>query len=921
MSKAIALAISPVISALAGSLLLGSCVQQAAPAKTYDPHPEKPSIMRDVAMISDDVEFTHPYVPGLRTTMDGRIGLRVQGAGTAGGSGADTSVGTPGHALRYQLSFSLFTPETLTASIADGPNGVQIMADTTSVDVTFPPAFEEEVYGFGHHAICDATEEFYRPGEKPNPRICANNPSNDCYEFTVISTVDISFKVQLYGTPVSIEVENPKTPNAKIVKATLGTPVKGIVVEDTLELDEPAVTIDGRLLTGRFGGFPRDWVHPQTGELFNRPYDLMYSVLTADAEPCDVTGWTQFHPMSHAPFDPNLQGKYGIANYQFRDTEGKPIADGEDVGGTYPWVDREGANLFMTAVHGRIAEQSKTLYPRRCVVAGCDDYDENVDRDRGFMVAGAWTHGKFVHLDGILNNLDWAVGVTPSMHYWVDLYKDEAGTAVPVRVGSGRFIEEFRGAGPYPEGYPHNPNILDSIEHLFNYNEAAQTVTPRDVVWLMSTGVATDEIDFDDLLDPHAFILSNMWASTTQYYLENGQPSGVPRNWNGQVRDMLGQTAIVPLLVLRPDQFEEIHIQNGATTLLRPVPAYGLVAAGTGRTEPVALGGIKGRGFWLSGDNAIVYDIPAQPEGSEPNAWYVGIFVDVRIADEAPRALLTFPDGTQMKLAGADTLLYQRDGSNIHEVELPAATGYRHLGFQIRNAHREITLLVNGMAYDKFKPGKALFQIQAGDLIVGSTANNLGARGWIDNFHVLARDVDPEVACNQAFGTLARVEAAAPNAFVAQASLHPDWAHSLVAGAAADPAASQYVCYTDYSRDYGAHLKNIPAGLVSVRQAIHFPEGPLKVGVPRPDSSDNQFCLSCHYDQGKGGMSLAALEYKADVLLENDHRRQPLQPPRRVFGNIPANWIPAGQGPGSPNQALQAPSEGALIDFWVLAGE
>ena len=45
----------------------------------YNPLPQVPMIVRDIAMIDDDGQYTHPYVPGHRTTMDGRVALRVQG--------------------------------------------------------------------------------------------------------------------------------------------------------------------------------------------------------------------------------------------------------------------------------------------------------------------------------------------------------------------------------------------------------------------------------------------------------------------------------------------------------------------------------------------------------------------------------------------------------------------------------------------------------------------------------------------------------------------------------------------------------------------------------------------------------------------------------------------------------------------------
>lgn len=153
-------------------------------------------------------------------------------------------------------------------------------------------------------------------------------------------------------------------------------------------------------------------------------------------------------------------------------------------------------------------------------------------------------------------------------------------------------------------------------------------------------------------------------------------------------------------------------------------------------------------------------------------------------------------------------------------------------------------------------------------------------------------------------------------AWSAVAEAYPLWAHDEAAGSARDGAG--FACYLDHSDDYAAHLANLPAGTTSLREAITFPEGPVRAGVPRPDSSDNPFCLSCHTEDGRDAMGLDALAYDPSVLAEHDPRRQPSQPPRRVFGNIPAGWIPPGDGPGSPAEALQAPPEGLLIDPWVL---
>lgn len=866
----------------------------------YDARILPPAILRDVSMVDDEHRWKNPFVPGLRTTQDGRVALRVQGGPTT-------------------LSFYLFTPESQDAPIVSGPPGLQMMADPEPVQVVLPPAAEPGVYRVGHHTICEPTHDFAQPGERPNPYACGPGLANDCYDVHVISSVSVSLiELYMWGTPVTIEVEHPKTPDASIVRVELGTPVRGMFIPDAPEWAEINVTTDGRLLTGRLGGAPRDWTNPNTGETIRGSYDLVYSVLDEGKDPCDVTGWTTVYPMSHAPFDPNM-ARYGLAAYPFRDTEGRPIADGDDMAGSYPWVDREGTTLFMTAVPGTITEQSHTAFPRRCAIpgSGCetDRYDQ--DYDRGMLVAGLWTHGKLVHVDSMLNNLDWSVGMSPEDHWMVDLYSDEDGDPVSVRFGSGR------GSRSNAPGDPGNVNIIDSLQNLHNHRVAARTITPRDVVWVMSTGAHTDEVVFDDFLDPRAFIVSNMQASITPVF-EGSFSTGVPWHHNGQHRDLVGLDFLpIPLRYNPLDHaiVHDIHIQNAATTMDFAVPAYGLVSAGTGRTEPAALGGFYGRGFWLDGSNRIEYPIAAASEDIGGD-WYVGLFVDARATDGASRSLLSFPDGSSIRLVGRETLQYVVGRTVRREVPIPPhASGFLHLGWHVRRDNTEITLLVDGFAIDRFRPGRSFFGVEEGSLIVGRGPDlargerDAGFRGWIDEFKVLAHDLDPEVACNHAAGTLVQVDGPT---LAGLASLYPDWAHAEVAAAAGRPAGPDFACFHDYTRDHAANLANVPADAESIRADILFPEGPLMAGAPRPDSSTNAFCLSCHSASGTGPMGLAALEYRPGVLLEDDPRRQPHQPPRRVFGNIPANWIPAGEGPGSPGTASVAPVEGALVDRWIL---
>ncbi|MEM7435284.1 MAG: hypothetical protein AAF436_09050 [Myxococcota bacterium] len=888
----------------------GAAIPGAPPA-AYNEHPGVPAIVRDVSMVNDKSDWISPFVPGTRMTNDGRVGLRIQG----GPSGAN------------EWRFTLYRPEALREPVMTGPAGLR-MTDPQPFDIParLHPSLEATEATVRHNLICETTAEFAEEGERPNPYACGDALDHDCYDITIIyGTTPVefgSFVATMWGARATIQVSDPKTANARIVNVEVAEPVEGATILASQEFSEPSVTLDGRLLTGRVGGAFRDWTNPNTGEEFRRMYDLMYAMLPDDAEPCDVTGWTDFHPMSHAPFDAQLVGRYGIAAYPFRDSEGMLIEDGEDMGGSYPWVDREGTNLFMTGMPGTIEEQSQEEFPRRCVVEGCEERTNAIDFDRGFLVAGLWTHGRLVHLDSTLNNVDWAVGLEPRDHYLVDLYQSDEGEPFAVRLGSSRYVAR----APMP-GWQNNTNILDSQQNLPNHVPEARPVTPRDVVWVMSTGVATDEIVFDDFLDPRAFILSNMQPSITQLRFPDGATRSIPRPWNGQTREA-GDPGIIAALTPYELTGEpsDVHIQNGATTLEFEVPAYGLVEAGTGRTEPVALGGVHGRGFWLNGSNRIDYAIPAGSAGLTGNA-YVGIFVDVRTTEGASRGLLTFPDGTQVRLVDRSTLQYVSDERVVHEVALGAGeTGWMHLGWYVRNDHQEITLLLDGFPFDRWEATQAFFSLDEGHLFVGrgpdlanaQGTNDAGFRGWIDDFKVLIHDLDPEVACNHARGTLIAV--GDNQEWEARAEAYPEWAHEQ-AGAAVGQTSGLYACFHDYTGDYRATLANIPEGSTSLRDAITFPEGPLRAGAPRPDSSGNGFCLSCHTESGIGPMGLDALAFRSDLSVEQDPRRQPMQPMRRVFGVIPRNWIPNGEGPGSPEEAFIASDEGELVDLWVLGAD
>ena len=191
-----------------------------------------------------------------------------------------------------------------------------------------------------------------------------------------------------------------------------------------------------------------------------------------------------------------------------------------------------------------------------------------------------------------------------------------------------------------------------------------------------------------------------------------------------------------------------------------------------------------------------------------------------------------------------------------------------------------------------------------------------GFRGWIDDFKMFSELTSPEVICNHAYGTLVGLPEGYEGSLREQASVYPASGHALISRIAKGYGREtypEYACYHDNTDDYAAHMQNIPSDVVSMREALIFPEGPLFHAQPRPDSLNNQFCLSCHHAEGKGGLGLGALSLLTTFDAKHDPRRQPMQPPARVGGNLPANWMPH-----SAPTASQTPAGGAFIDELLM---
>lgn len=922
---------------LSAACALAACTSDAPLDPATDPaplvpgpFPEAPALQPDVHLIEGGA-FLRPHIPPLRATADGRVAVSLDKRGG-------------------DVGFYLFVPEKLTTSWIDSPDGVTVLASHAPVRVPNLRFYEDEDYrataggaipNADHRTICDGWPIADAP-HPTNPYPCDGDEEKDCYDVTVVSVLRLADdKIELHGKPVRVKVAAPKTSGAYIAEVVtdhvaLGDERLKAIAGDPLPARygfELTTTRDGRLLVLRIGDTPYGlapqdnpaWVNPITGATRTGKFEIMYSAYGAADAPCDVTRWDALHPITHAFWDRSAGGvheRYGFAFHQLRDAKGTYYGDGEELGGSYPWIDRDGDNLFFTLIsstlfHGDDSSGVEVLnqrYASACVdgepcvapttVAEIGDR-ENAEQFRGFGFAGLWSRGKTVMLDNLANNTDYGLGSDDDEHRMLALYD-----GAPVRVGTGRDNDE----ADRPPGAVANTSFIDSWENLFNHDPEARPTTVRDVVWIMNSGKASVEVAFDDYLDGDAIIVSEMTGATRKTppspWIGDGGLTNQPTYLDGFVQDGVHRARWVG----------EIEIANAATSKAWNVPASGLGVGGNPhpRLEPVAMGGIVGKGLWLHGGyQGLYYEIPAQP--AIPEATTIALFIDPRTS-AGTRALLTFPDGTEVDLVGQTDLVYRRGAETI-TVPLGGTSvvrgGWNHLAWVVRDGGRTIDLFRDGYPFARTTTSQPMFQLFSpsapGVFRVGYRTGATGFRGWIDEVKVFARDVGVEPICNHARGTMIRIPASGAS---------PAWwvvagryaTHGAIRNLLGDPSeTSRYACFRDYARPELPLLRNLPGTTASVRDALLL-SGPLYWDAPRPPSYDNAFCLSCHTtwhpalseaaleldDGGPGGTARDAID---------DPRRQPMQPPPRVHGNVPAGFF----GVGSP-----AYHDGRLIDRYVL---
>tara|TARA_Y100000768_G_C23991135_1_gene693268 strand:- start:5733 stop:8732 length:3000 start_codon:yes stop_codon:yes gene_type:complete len=929
-------------------------------------------------------EHHRPHIPPFRTTSDGRVTI-----GTAGG------IKPHFRTVKPELLNKPFIKSENGSHLIDSGSFRGIF-DLMSVYPwrTFggvPVRLEP-----GHSAICDGTPLNNLPNStRSNPYQCVHNGSPaDCYDLTYVfsakipsgldhSLVDMktnkiavnnpaladhfervdydfrigpqspnvrtrsiyqakekhffahpdNYKFQFYSVDLKVIVSNPKTVDARVewVEA----------VDDSLKqsrtfkinvIKEPVFTADGRLMITRIGKNVKHRWSVQDGLTWSpnngSEYENVYFAAGPDDNPCDVSKWETMQPFSYAYLDPKLnrfancsgpkcEKRYGFAAYPLRDGENNIIPAGVDMGGSYPWISKSGAMVAFTLQESELA---KSGLPYSCVSneENCNKNFEFANVGRGFAMAGLWTKGKAVYIDGLINHIDFGLRGEERFHQYAYLYdymKDGQAKSLGVAIGNGRMPKGTKDKDYYtPLHSAGNVNFIDSLENLFNDQPFMKPQGFADVIWQMNTGAVSSEVYFDDYLNLNTFISSPMTASTK--LSPRNETVNIMRYQNGVIEDT------------------QKHLANDAAASLDhwEVPKAGELK-GRGRIEPVALGGVHGRGLWLTSQGQVDYSYKVDSKDNVKNLdlknhpIYMGIFLDPRFSnDNKPRTLLQFSDGSHIKLQGRHTFVFERNGEVLASEKVPYLDynneqrlpykKWSHLGFSFNPNRTFIKIYLNGLFYKNVHFSKRFFNFGlngANTISIGSLSpKHPGIRGWVDEFKVFILKgedkINPEIACNQARGSLVswnpksefnhkliRIPKRNAAFFTRSdrqiANLLPD-----------NYLNKNFFCVTDYTSERGAtkndlaQLELASSGqILSVRDRLLFPESfrhdYLQAGLtfnhPRPDSTNNKFCLSCHGDQEVRTLSTRALRYIEGRTIQLDMRRQPTQPPRVLRGQLP----------------------------------
>lgn len=830
-----------------------------------------------------------------------------------------------------------------------------------------------------HGTICDPGG-FGQDGSNPY-RCQVNNKIGDCYDITLIQnwfSREIN-QWEMHSVDLTLMVFNPKSRQATVeiyprsAKGNLINYISTflrIVILDPEKKDLESEYQKGTKFRTSFNYTRLENGHLREGDWDGKTdeynHQLFEPIVSSDGRvlvlntmhltglaytitdtPCDIDGWDHLQPITSIPWDQRAKNLgYGMAlsNWQqgFRQSDNSVFRRGEVIRGVYPWIDRNFSNIVFSTDSAK--EKKYKLDPIS------PKYDESMtnysqyQRDHNIFtkgakrmsfVLGAWTQGKAIHLDNGLSQFDF--GATEGQ------WRRELLAANLQLYGDKKL-------GIRPAG----ARLFGSFENVFNFISGMIPRLPFDVVWRVSSDVGrVSEIAFDEYMMNNALVIQHM---NEMVLFNKGQLNYSTQQYNG-FKQYSGQ--------------DHIHImsysqgwpklQNAATSasrfrpgerVVRP-PVYGKLVGGA-RIEPVAQGGIIGKGVYLDGVNDYIAqgEIPPQEEIS---SYYFGVWLDASEMDDRKNHLILGTSlGVNFTLSRERFSVFFPEEKNPElsiEVQGLPKKGYFHLGFVVHpfqfsrfnflsDATTELSVFLNGtfigrrsFTHSRHERPLVLvrdnqwdwFSIGGRSLLANQITDSIVPwRGWIDEVRVYAhtdyfnlqemrseRDSHfylREFFCNLAYGTLVEFNQSFQETDRSEAGKSNINRLGRQLGLNLNDRNTPFICeqinLADISEESFYDIPYSPNSLCIGKIHHKGTKDPacarsrllnisqLKADKPRPDESKNNFCLTCHInDHPLSTMEVdAPLIEHQGLIRRDDPRRQPMEWPRLTTGNLPRDF-------------------------------
>src|SRR5690606_22800817 len=239
---------------------------------------------------------------------------------------------------------------------------------------------------------------------------------------------------------------------------------------------------------------------------------------------------------------------------------------------------------------------------------------------------------------------------------------------------------------------------FNSSEHVFGTYDALRPTLPLDVVWTVSTDEDKNvELAFDEYLMPNALVLAPMNAPLALAHPRG--PTARPQQASfvddgfvaAHPAEAVRYGATADFRFARSPKLQNASTANRARDGASVRPPSHLTVRGGARVEPVGLGGVRGKGLYLDGENDFVeVPIEAQPDIED---FSISLFVDPRVDEPGPRprTLVFFPDDSFFALRGGPNgpEVYAYSTADGTARSLPLGALYRaghflHLGFAVK---------------------------------------------------------------------------------------------------------------------------------------------------------------------------------------------------------------------------------------------